>query len=201
MGNQSSSANGSGRHKDSGSATVTATGTGTASGSSPSRTSSPQAGPQAGAGTSGISLRAQATAAGPSEPVAASGSSRSLAAAANSAALAAAEAARPTLYPQDSRVDNGHLVPLSNIYPSSAQDWIHDTVQRLIVERKLAPFYRGLEDWDGEDSFDKDEIDAALSGIGDDRSKAWRKDKMTDQDRADEAAMYQKASECPICFL
>lgn len=165
-------------------------------GSSPNRTQS--GGVQS---NSGISLRAAASGPNSEAALLAPGSSRSLAAAANSAALAAAEAARPTLYPQDSRVDNGHLVPLSNIYPTSPQDWIHDTVQRLIVERKLAPFYRGLDDFDGEDSFDRGEIDAALDSIGDDRSKEWRRDKLTKQERADEAAMYQKASECPICFL
>lgn len=197
MGNSSSSQSGGGssgnaRHKDSGSTTVVA--------SPPSGSSPPRAAAAAAAGQSGGSIPSQVPrATGPSEALA--GSSRSLAAAANSAALAAAEAAKPTLYPQDARVDNGHLVPLSNIYPTSPQDWIHDTVQKLIVERKLAPFYRGLEDWDGEDSFDREEIDQALDEIGDEQSQSWRKDKMSAQERADEAAMYKKASECPICFL
>lgn len=45
-------------------------------------------------------------------------------------------------------VDGGYLLPLSNIYPASQQDWLHHHTQRLILSRKLAPFYRGLEDWD-----------------------------------------------------
>lgn len=107
----------------------------------------------------------------------------------------------PPLFPQDARVDNGHLVPLSNIYPNAPQEWLRDTVQSLIVERKLAPFYRGLEDYDGEDDFDKDALDTALDSVGDERAKLWRKTLYTDADRKAEAAMYKKASECPICFL
>lgn len=107
----------------------------------------------------------------------------------------------PPLFPQDARVDNGHLVPLSNIYPNAPQEWLRDTVQSLIAERKLAPFYRGLEDYDGEDDFDKDALDTALDSVGDERAKMWRKTLYSDADRKAEAAMYKKASECPICFL
>lgn len=103
-------------------------------------------------------------------------------------------------------MDNGHLLPLTNIYPNSPQDWLHDKVQTLIVERKLAPFYRGLEDWDeveDDDEFDKGEIDSTLDSIGTEQSKAWRKDSKlySKHDRLAEAAMYKKAQECPICFL
>lgn len=92
-------------------------------------------------------------------------------------------------------------MPLSNIYPNAPQDWLRDTVQSLIVERKLAPFYRGLEDYDGGDDFDKDELDRSLDEVGDERAKTWRKTIYSDADRKAEAAMYKKASECPICFL
>ena len=105
-----------------------------------------------------------------------------------------------SLYPQDTRVDNGHLLPLSNVYPTSPQEWLHDVVQKLIIERKLAPFYRGIEDWDG-DEYDKDAIDKALDDVGDDQSKNWRKTAYRDSDRRAEAAMYKKTAECPICFL
>lgn len=109
---------------------------------------------------------------------------------------------QPPLYPQEARVDNGHLLPLSNIYPNATQDWLRDTVQSLIVERKLAPFYRGLEDYDDdEDSFDRDALDKALDEVGDERAKLWRKTLYNDSDRKAEASMYKKASECPICFL
>lgn len=104
-----------------------------------------------------------------------------------------------SLYRQDSNVDGGGLVPLTGIYPSSPQDWLHDVVQRLIVDRKLAPFYRGLEDWD-EDDFDRDEIDKALDKVGDSESKEMRA-KYDPKRRQEEAGMYKKTSECPICFL
>jgi len=77
---------------------------------------------------------------------------------------------------------------------------LHDIVQKLIVERKLAPFYRGLEDWD-EESYDRDECDKELDGVGDEQAKKWRMEKYSQQDRKNEASMYKKASECPICFL
>lgn len=124
--------------------------------------------------------------------------------AAEAAALAAATDPSPTIYPQDARVDNGHLVPLSNIYPNAPQDWMHDAVQRLIVERKLAPFYRGLDDWeppDDDDDFDRDALDQELDKVGDEQSRNWRTSTYSKQDRLDEAMMYKKASECPICFL
>jgi hypothetical protein len=111
------------------------------------------------------------------------------------------ETESPPLYPQEATVDNGHLVPLSNIYPNAAQEWLRDTVQSLIVQRKLAPFYRGLEDYNGEEDFDKDELDKALDEVGDERAKLWRQSLYSDADRKAEAAMYKEASECPICFL
>lgn len=111
----------------------------------------------------------------------------------------------PPLFPQEARVDNGHLVPLSNIYPNATQEWLRDTVQSLIVERKLAPFYRGLEDYDEGDGdgsdFDRDEIDKALDKVGDERARTWRTSLYSISDKQAEAAMYKKASECPICFL
>lgn len=106
------------------------------------------------------------------------------------------------LFPQDARVDNGHLVTLSNIYPNAPQEWLRDVVQALIVERKLAPFYRGLEDQPGEeDDFDKEETSNLLNEVGDDRSKELRKKTYNNTDRMAEAAMYRKPAECPICFL
>lgn len=112
--------------------------------------------------------------------------------------------AAAAIYTQEARVDHGHLLPLSNIYPNAAQDWLHDVVQKLIVERKLAPFYRGLEDYnepDDQADFDVDAIDAALNEVGDEQAKKWRKKLYKDADRKAEANMYRKASECPICFL
>jgi hypothetical protein len=64
----------------------------------------------------------------------------------------------------------------------------------------LAPFYRGLDDWD-EDDYDKEECNEALDNVGDEQAKNWRKTDYSDGDRMAEAAMYKKAAECPICFL
>ncbi|KAG0245026.1 SNF1-interacting protein, partial [Mortierella polycephala] len=43
-------------------------------------------------------------------------------------------------------VDGGALLP-HGIY-TGPQDYDFRIVQRLILQRKLAPFYKGLEDWD-----------------------------------------------------
>ncbi|EFP75837.1 uncharacterized protein PGTG_01168 [Puccinia graminis f. sp. tritici CRL 75-36-700-3] len=65
--------------------------------------------------------------------------------------------------PTTTFVDGGYLFPLSNIYPSSPQDWLHPIVQHLILSRRLAPFYRGLEDW--EEDWDRQMIAHALQSI------------------------------------
>ncbi|OAV90143.1 hypothetical protein PTTG_01932, partial [Puccinia triticina 1-1 BBBD Race 1] len=65
--------------------------------------------------------------------------------------------------PTTTFVDGGYLFPLSNIYPSSTQDWLQPVVQQLILDRRLAPFYRGLEDW--EDDWDRQMIAHALQSI------------------------------------
>lgn len=65
--------------------------------------------------------------------------------------------------PTTTFVDGGYLFPLSNIYPSSPQDWLHPIVQHLILSRRLAPFYRGLEDW--EEDWDRQTIAHALQSI------------------------------------
>ncbi|KZV91088.1 hypothetical protein EXIGLDRAFT_837384 [Exidia glandulosa HHB12029] len=57
----------------------------------------------------------------------------------------------------DDSVDYGALVPFG-VY-SGQQDWNHAIVTQLVVDRRLAPFYRPLEDYD--DSWDDDRILAA----------------------------------------
>lgn len=42
--------------------------------------------------------------------------------------------------------DGGHLIPMSGIYPLVPQEWDKIAVARLILNRQLAPFYRGLQD-------------------------------------------------------
>ncbi|EGG09756.1 uncharacterized protein MELLADRAFT_115656 [Melampsora larici-populina 98AG31] len=66
-------------------------------------------------------------------------------------------------------IDGGYLLPLSNIYPASQQDWLHDTTQRLILSKKLAPFYRGLEDWESE--WDTNQILLALQSANKSRQR------------------------------
>lgn len=56
-------------------------------------------------------------------------------------------------------VDFGYLVPQGGIYPSANRDWNQAIVAQLIVHRKLAPFYRPLEDY--EDDWDEEQILAA----------------------------------------
>lgn len=51
-------------------------------------------------------------------------------------------------------VDFGALVPFG-VY-SAQQDWNHAIVTQLIIDRKLAPFYRPLEDYD--ESWDDEQI-------------------------------------------
>ncbi|MBW0543583.1 hypothetical protein O181_083298 [Austropuccinia psidii MF-1] len=60
-------------------------------------------------------------------------------------------------------VDGGYLLPLSNLYPSFPQDWLHPIVQHLILSRRLAPFYRGLEDWNS--NWLQPQINQALTTI------------------------------------
>lgn len=59
----------------------------------------------------------------------------------------------------DDTVDLGALTPQGGIYASAQQDWNHAIVAQLIIDRKLAPFYRPLEDY--EDDWDDDRILAA----------------------------------------
>ncbi|KAF9149503.1 SNF1-interacting protein [Linnemannia schmuckeri] len=60
-------------------------------------------------------------------------------------------------------VDGGTLLP-NGIY-SGPQDYDFRIVQRLIHQRRLAPFYKGLEDWDdNEDALEVRAAAAAASG-------------------------------------
>lgn len=59
----------------------------------------------------------------------------------------------------DDTVDLGALTPQGGIYASAQQDWNHGIVSQLIIDRKLAPFYRPLEDY--EEEWDDDKILAA----------------------------------------
>ncbi|KAJ8455680.1 hypothetical protein ONZ51_g12358 [Trametes cubensis] len=111
-------------------------------------------------------------------------------------------------------VDFGYLTP-QGIY-TGPRDWNQAVVTQLIVDRKLAPFYRPLEDYD--ESWDDDQILAARKELpdteGGDSSRAEsinstatsrghqkRPSAAKEPTRHPEAAIYRGAVECPICFL
>lgn len=114
----------------------------------------------------------------------------------------------------DESVDYGSLVP-QGVY-TGPRDWNHAIVSQLIVARKLAPFYRPLEDY--EESWDDDQLLAARKelnprpenseqpsrsdSIHSLSSKSSSKRSIPNREQArPEAAVYRGAMECPICFL
>lgn len=119
-------------------------------------------------------------------------------------------------------VDFGYLTP-QGIY-TGPRDWNQAIVTQLIVDRKLAPFYRPLEDY--EESWDEEQILAAMKepsqaeGADGGESSSTRADSGSlhssssrthhkrpsasakeQQTRHVEAGAYRGAAECPICFL
>ncbi|EED77419.1 predicted protein [Postia placenta Mad-698-R] len=117
-------------------------------------------------------------------------------------------------------VDFGYLTP-QGIY-TGPKDWNQSIVAQLICERKLAPFYRPLEDFD--ESWDDEQILAHRKELPADadgaqpESSSSRSDTISlasksshkrghnnnnskDLTRYPEAAIYKGAAECPICFL
>jgi hypothetical protein len=114
---------------------------------------------------------------------------------------------------QDETVDFGHLVP-HGVY-TGVRDWNQSIVGQLIVARKLAPFYRPLEDY--EESWTEDQILAARKELPDPLegataestrsepsslpSRSKRPNTLKEPSVKPEAAVYRGAVECPICFL
>ena len=112
-------------------------------------------------------------------------------------------------------VDFGYLTP-QGVY-SGSRDWKEDVVTQLIIDRKIAPFYRPLEDYDS--SWDDDQILAARKeppapvdreGAGPrsdasplpTRSTHHKRPSVSKElPRNAEATIYRDAMECPICFL
>ena len=121
----------------------------------------------------------------------------------------------------DDTVDFGSLVP-QGVY-TGQQDWNQAVVTQLIVQRKLAPFYRPLEEYD--ESWDDEQILASRkelpenpesashsetasipppskSDVGSSfRSHGKRPSTQKEVAKFSEAAVYRGALECPICFL
>ncbi|EAU88041.1 zf-C3HC4 type zinc finger [Coprinopsis cinerea okayama7 len=120
---------------------------------------------------------------------------------------------------QEDTVDYGALVP-PGVY-TGPRDWNQAIVSQLIAARKLAPFYRPLEEYD--ESWDDDQILAARKEFrdssGDQPDSQSRSDhgsfssshhssKSSHSKRPNggkefrpEVAVYRGAIECPICFL
>lgn len=119
----------------------------------------------------------------------------------------------------DDTVDFGYLTP-QGIY-TGPRDWNQSIVTQLIIDRKLAPFYRPLEDY--EDDWDDEQILAAMKEPQqpdgpDGEPTITRADSMhssmssrthhkrpsaasKELARHPEVAVYRGAVECPICFL
>ncbi|KZS98968.1 hypothetical protein SISNIDRAFT_391361, partial [Sistotremastrum niveocremeum HHB9708] len=110
-------------------------------------------------------------------------------------------------HPHDDTVDFGSLLP-QGVY-TGPQDWNQQVVAQLIADRKLAPFYRPLEDYD--ESWDDDRILASRKERVDpnapDQSENTnsgaqaRPTSSREPLRITEASVYRGAVECPICFL
>ncbi|KAF7363292.1 hypothetical protein MSAN_00984400 [Mycena sanguinolenta] len=109
----------------------------------------------------------------------------------------------------DDSVDYGQLVP-QGVY-TGPRDWNQSISAQLIIARRLAPFYRPLEDYD--DSWDDDQILAARKPLPDvdgeqqppppppPPAKASKRPGLLKEPAKPEATVYRGAVECPICFL
>ncbi|KAG6840063.1 hypothetical protein C0991_009271 [Blastosporella zonata] len=116
----------------------------------------------------------------------------------------------------DDTVDYGSLTP-QGVYTGS-RDWNQAMVTQFICARRLAPFYRPLEDY--EESWDDDQILAARKELpasdpdthetitrietpaqSQSSTKASKRTGALKEPIKPEAAVYRGAVECPICFL
>lgn len=122
---------------------------------------------------------------------------------------------------QDDTVDYGYLYP-QGVY-TGPRDWNQGIVTQLILDRRLAPFYRPLDDYD--ESWDDEQILAARKKLPDNddvatsdsgnraesssvsrssshgHHSARRSPTVREFGRIPEAMVYRGAIECPICFL
>ena len=121
----------------------------------------------------------------------------------------------------DDTVDFGSLVS-QGVY-TGPQDWNQAIAAQLIVQRKLAPFYRPLEEYD--ESWDDEQILASRKELPENtetashsetasatssskpdvgssfRSHGKRPSTQKEAAKLSEAVVYRGAVECPICFL
>ncbi|KAJ9125493.1 hypothetical protein QFC22_000454 [Naganishia vaughanmartiniae] len=99
-------------------------------------------------------------------------------------------------------IDGGHLHPQGQ-YAQRNPDYNQAIVKGLIIQKKLAPFYRGLEDYEPE--WNVDEVIKSLRSL---RAGQGQPDidglpplvSVSDKERR-EGRTYKNALECPICFL
>ncbi|CAG8457243.1 5857_t:CDS:2 [Paraglomus occultum] len=120
----------------------------------------------------------------------------------------------------EDNVDGGQLVP-HGVY-KTPQDWNEKIVRKLIIDRKLAPFYKGLSDYDETTEVTltthnhpkNGELKKATMGSGDHNAHAAKDIKRqstlnaTGLSKGKEPlpsksieTQYKGAVECPICFL
>ena len=124
------------------------------------------------------------------------------------------------------QIDGGGLVP-SGIY-TAPQDYDFRIVQRLILQRKLAPFYKGLEDCDDSEDAHEEKLKLATSPGQHGHSTGLKSGSTSTNtpppptssgkrtsigstnghasqghgnNTPDLQRLYQGAVECPICFL
>ncbi|KAG8707831.1 SNF1-interacting protein [Ceratobasidium sp. 395] len=119
---------------------------------------------------------------------------------------------------RDETVDFGHLSP-QGIY-TGPQDWNQQVVGKLIVDRKLAPFYRPLEDyepdWDDETILRNRKVKPGEEALpppvtmqvfgptptsGKTSTKGKGVADRREPAKMAEAEVYRGATECPICFM
>jgi hypothetical protein len=114
-------------------------------------------------------------------------------------------------------VDFGYLTP-QGVY-TAPRDYDQAVVSELICARRLAPFYRPLEEYD--ESWNEDRILAARKELldpdgnpeptpsrpeptypnGGARATHPKRSSLQKEQSKPEAAIYRGAVECPICFL
>ncbi|KAG8808224.1 SNF1-interacting protein, partial [Serendipita sp. 401] len=108
----------------------------------------------------------------------------------------------------ETRVDQGFLTP-HGIY-TGPHDWNQHVVGHLILERRLAPFYRPLEDYD--ENWDDEmilsnrrgpdtEADQPTSSSHDGHKHSKSHHRPKEHQKLNEAQIYRGAVECPICFM
>lgn len=126
------------------------------------------------------------------------------------------------------QIDGGGLVP-NGIY-TAPQDYDFRIVQRLILQRKLAPFYKGLEDCDDSEDAHEEKLKLATlsppghstgggsgsNGTGTNTNTTPSPPPTSSGKRTSghgssqghgntpqdlQSRLYQGAVECPICFL